>query len=426
MEQCVNKRIKKILSSEMIQNASKMLVLQIVTTIIGFISSIIIARTLGPEDKGKVDLFLLLTNYIVEFGIIGVGTGFLYYQTNQKIKIELIHGTSLFFCGIMGLIIFFAGVLFHRSIEPLFEGLSTKWIILAFCLAPLLLYRQISGNIIQGINKPKFNYQSSLLINLFMLVMVVILAFMGSITYGHMIIVNVFGIIIYIACSSNLIIRQSSKPKVDLALLIKVMKYGIAIYIGAFANSLLFKMDQNFLNYYWGNKYVGCYSVAVNFAEMLWSLDGIINAVTLYHIASNEEKTAKRILKKAILIQIGISGFLGVLLGMFAPYLIHVLYGKEYSEAIIGIQILIPGIVVWSMGRLFSQYITLNIGKPFWCTLATIFGIVINYVLNDLWIPDYEIRGAASASVISYICVVIIVIVIFFTIKGEKNEQVIK
>ena len=102
MEQCVNKRIKKILSSEMIQNASKMLVLQIVTTIIGFISSIIIARTLGPEDKGKVDLFLLLTNYIVEFGIIGVGTGFLYYQTNQKIKIELIHGTSLFFCGIMG------------------------------------------------------------------------------------------------------------------------------------------------------------------------------------------------------------------------------------------------------------------------------------------------------------------------------------
>ena len=418
----MNKRIKKILSSEMIQNASKMLVLQIVTTIIGFISSILIARTLGPEDKGKVDLFLLLTNYIVEFGIIGVGTGFLYYQTNQKIKIELIHGTSLFFCGIMGLIIFFAGVLFHRSIEPLFAGLSTKWIILAFCLAPLLLYRQISGNIIQGINKPKFNYQSSLLINLFMLVMVVILALRENITYSHMILVNVGGIIIYVICASNLIFKQSSAPKIDLRLLKKVMKYGIAIYIGAFANSLLFKMDQNFLNYYWGNKYVGCYSVAVNFAEMLWSFDGIINAVTLYHIASNEEKTAKKILRKTISVQAGISCFLGVLLGVLAPYLINVLYGEEYSEAIIGIRILIPGIVVWSIGRLFSQYITLNIGKPFWCTLATIFGIVINFILNYSLIPDYGIRGAAGASVVSYFGVVIIVIVVFFMIKGEKNE----
>ena len=418
----MNKKIRKILNGEIAQNASKMLLLQILTTIVGLMSSVIIARVLGPEDKGKVDLFLLLTNYIVEFGIIGVGTGFLYYQTNQKEKLEVIHGTSLMFCCTMGFAIFVLGMLFHRHIEPLFTGLDTKYIILAFCIAPVLLYRQISGNIIQGLNKPQFNYQIALLINIYMLFMVGLFGALGKITYDQMVLVNIAGIIIYVICAGSVIFQQNRKIKADIHLMKKVMKYGIAIYIGAFANSLLFRMDQNFLNYYWGSRFVGCYSVAVNFAEMLWSFDGIINAVTIYHIASNEEKTAKKILRKTIMIQTGISCFLGTLLGILSPILIRVLYGEDYLEAISGIRILIPGIVVWSIGRLISQYITLNIGKPFWCTIATVCGILVNFILNYILIPNNGIDGAACASVVSYFTVVIVVAVIFFKLKGEKNE----
>lgn len=423
MEQYVNNRIKKILKGDMAQNASKMLLLQILTTLIGILSSVIIARVLGPEDKGKVDLFLLLTNYIVEFGIIGVGTGFLYYQTNHKEKLELIHGTSLMFCGVMGAVIFGLGMSFHRYIVPLFTGLDKKYIILAFSIAPILLYRQISGNIIQGLNKPLFSYQITLVINMVMLFMVILLGLFGEISYSQMVLVNLAGIIIYVISAAGVIFQQNRKIKADIQLMKKVMKYGIAIYIGAFANSLLFRMDQNFLNYYWGSRFVGCYSVAVSFAEMLWSFDGIINAVTIYHIASNEEKTAKKILKKTILIQTGISCFLGTLLGILAPILIRILYGEEYLEAISGIRILIPGIVVWSIGRLISQYITLNIGKPFWCTIAAFCGVISNAILNLFLIPMYRIVGAALASTISYLLVVLIIIVFMYFFERKRKEQ---
>lgn len=414
-------KIKGMLRGEIAHNASRMLVLQFLTMIVGFIFSVIVARVLGPEEKGKVDLFLLLTNYIIEFGMLGAGTGFLYYQTNKKEKLEYIHGTSLLFCCMMGVLIFVIGLLFLDKIELLFIGVERKYIILAFCIAPILLYRQISGNIIQGLNKPQFSYKITLIVSVFTFVLVALAGVTGNIEYYHMIIFNVLGFVLQIICALHIIFKQTRKLHIDYILLKRVMKYGIAIYIGALANSLLFRMDQNFLNYYWGSEAVGCYAVAVNFAELLWSFDGIINAVTLYHIASNEAKTAIKLLKKTVIVQMIISCSLGGLLEIFAPVLINVLYGQEYVDAIAGIRILVPGIVVWSVGRLFSQYITLNIGKPFLCTIATVCGIMVNYILNHIFIPTNGIKGAAGASVVSYF-VVVLVVLIFFKVKGVKYE----
>ena len=46
---------------------------------IGMVGGILVARTLGPSNKGIIDLFSLLSSFIVDFGMLGFGSGLLYY-----------------------------------------------------------------------------------------------------------------------------------------------------------------------------------------------------------------------------------------------------------------------------------------------------------------------------------------------------------
>ena len=64
-------------------SARKIFRYQFLTVVFALASNIIIARLLGPEKKGLVDIFVLLYMLILEFGLCGFGSG-LFYQITQK------------------------------------------------------------------------------------------------------------------------------------------------------------------------------------------------------------------------------------------------------------------------------------------------------------------------------------------------------
>jgi O-antigen/teichoic acid export membrane protein len=77
------------------------------------------------------------------------------------------------------------------------------------------------------------------------------------------------------------------------------------------------------------------------------------------------------------------------------------LYGKEFAAASYPFWYLAPGIVLLSIGRIYSTYL-IGVGKAFYAFYFSIFTLILNIVLNFILIPLVGINGSALATSISY------------------------
>ena len=134
------------------------------SVILGVVSSIFIAHTLGPKGKGIVDLFILLTVLIVEFGLLGVNSGFFFYLTNQLKPLDEIHGSAIGYSFIFGIGIAIIGALFTSFWESVFPGVNRSFILLAFIITPFLFYKSVWQNLMVGINLAPTGYKFQFLL----------------------------------------------------------------------------------------------------------------------------------------------------------------------------------------------------------------------------------------------------------------------
>jgi O-antigen/teichoic acid export membrane protein len=137
-------------------------------------------------------------------------------------------------------------------------------------------------------------------------------------------------------------------------------------------------------------------------AELLFLLPLSINTALTGRLYNLEgEDTGKALLYRTIRTGFWIC-FCLMLIGLAGSLLIPAVYGKSYSGAVAVTMILLPGVLFASIPKLASPWFFSSgrPGIPMRITLAT---LLINIILNYLFIPQYGIRGAAFASTISYL-----------------------
>jgi O-antigen/teichoic acid export membrane protein len=111
-------------------------------------------------------------------------------------------------------------------------------------------------------------------------------------------------------------------------------------------------------------------------------------------------------------VQLAISGGAGIVLLLLASPLVGLLYGPEYAPSVAPLQILIPGIVAWSVSKLMSMVLVYNRGAGHRVTLIAVAGMLLNICLNVIGIRllGWGVSGAAMASTITYLCVALLVL----------------
>src|SRR5690606_3485778 len=90
-----------------------------------------------------------------------------------------------------------------------------------------------------------------------------------------------------------------------------------------------------------------------------------------------------------------------IILYFLSDFLIELLYGSEFLRSSLILKILLPGIFLMTIFKVLNMDIA-GRGKPWLSMKAMIPAVMINIILNYLWIPKYEANGSALASTISY------------------------
>ena len=422
----INKYIQMIRQKGLAKDTLTIYFYQFISLGISLIVNILIARQLGPEKKGLLDLFNLQTSLVMEFALLGFGSGALFYLAKKENTLPEVHGTSIVFCSIMGVVSIAVGFIAIPIWMILFDGLCKELVLLGFIISPLLLYKLISYNILIGIDKSPLNYRLGFISSIFYVVVIGVLYILGRFTYINLIFATVLQVLFLSIIYFMTIYKNNRSLSFNGMLIKKSLKYGMVIYIANILNVFQFKVDQIMVNSFLGKSQLGIYNVSVRWAEMLFLLDGAIIGAALYKISSSSEQDSFNLTNRILKVQAIISVAGGIILAVCAYPLVSILYGKEFIGAAAPMILLIPGIICWSISKLFSGMLIYNSQKAIYCMIATLVGLVLNVMLNLIFVYlELGIVGIAISSSISYTVTAILIYVRFKRIgKNEKNNDI--
>lgn len=386
------------------QNTGWMFAARIVCMAISLLATIFIARKLGPTNFGQLNYavsFIGLFAFISSLGI----DNFLYrdlirYPERKKEILGTALGLKLISGVISALLAIGLAILFTK------DDVSK---ILIFILSVTFLFNpfQIINFEFQARVKSKYPSIVSVLVTLILNILkIIVIMFNKGVIYLSLILVleSILYALFYWFAYEKKIEGSIFEWKFDKEIAIDLLKNSWPlIFTSAFA-LVYARIDQVLIKNMIDAASVGIYSAGVTIAEVWYFIPGIIIG-SLFPAIINAKKTSEDIyyarLKKLSVLLTITAVAVSLIVTVLAPFIIHTIYGSSFIGSIIILQIYVWASVGTFLSILVDNYlVTENYRKMI--IFKSFIPMVVNVLLNLLWIPRYGIVGSAYATLISY------------------------
>lgn len=394
----------------------------------GFLSTIILARVLGPSGKGIYALIFLIPSIMISLGNLGIGGANVYFTASKKYKVKDITSNSFILSLILGVLLiliflvlfqfkFFKDYIFSNKI-PVF------YLWLAVFLIPFSLLFSFLLNIIRGTEDLK-SYNK---VRLFEGFLQVLLFFGFLIVLKKGIFGAVLSRILVVLCAllfTIFLIKRLTKISFSLhkGLLKDSLSYGGKIYIANALSFLNYRFDMLLISLFLLPSAVGIYSIAVSISEKLFLIPGAVSTVLFPKISSMTDSRANRFTPRVVRHIFLILVLTAFALVLFAKPLIKIFFGSAFLPAVKPLLILLPGIIAFGIGGILSADLA-GRGKPQIALFSSLACLLVNIPLNIVLIPKMGISGAALASTISYLVDTLVIGVAFLKISKRSLTDI--
>jgi PST family polysaccharide transporter len=167
------------------------------------------------------------------------------------------------------------------------------------------------------------------------------------------------------------------------------------------------RVDQIMLGDMVGSGAVGIYSAALRISE-LWAVFATVIVSSVFPAIIRSERKSEAVFSYRIRRLLRILSWFAILMAMVvtlsADWIVHTLFGSDYSESTNVLRIHIWAGVFVFMGHVGGKwYIIKKLQRV--SMQRSIVGLAVNVVLNALLIPWYGVVGAASASFLTMLIV---------------------
>lgn len=378
---------------------------QVITLIIGIGISVVIARLLGPENKGLYSLAILLPTFIVIITNLGINPATVYHTAKADYNRKQIFGNNIWLSLAIGAISSIIGLfVIYFFGESLLPGLPMPIALLALFIVPLQL---LAGNlkaILLGMQRiTPLNIIS--VVQAFLNLILIVIALVGL----HSGVPGVIIVSILTSITTNIIVfllvyktLKGISFQINFSYIRRTLTYGIQAQAGNILGFLNYRADFFLVNLFLNPTAVGFYSIAVGISEKLWLASKATSMVLLPKIAAEKNEQVRKELTPIVSRTVLLITIIGAsVLFFITKPLIILLYSTTFSSAVLPLQILLPGIVAHSASRILANDIAAR-GKPLLNSFLSSLALVANIVLNILLIPKFGIEGAAWATTISY------------------------
>ena len=401
---------------------------RVISLILGIGTSIVIVRLLGPGGKGIYTMAALLPSLVVTFGNLGIGPATVYYVARRQYPRREILGNNTFLGAVIGAIGVLAGlivVLFFR--QSIFPGVAPEYLFLALLMIPISIFFSYVNYILLGAQHIKqFNLISILQTVLFLIFIVLALwgfkaGVMGALAAG---ITSSFLVDVVVFFEAKKATRGISFH-LNLPYIKDALTYGIKAHLANVLGFLNYRVDMFFVNAFLNPAAVGFYSIGVSLVEKLWMVSYAASTVLFPRVAAETEEQRRKELTSLVARSVLWVTALGAAVIFFlSHWIVWLLYSSAFLPAVRPLQILLPGIVTLSVGRVLANDIA-GRGRVMLNNYAGLVTVATNVALNILWIPRYGIAGAALASTVSYTLAFLTQLFFYTRLSGNRWTVVV-
>ena len=396
--------------------------------ILGIGSSVIIARMLGPQGRGIYSLAILLPGLLAVFTNLGIGPASVFYIGKKKYSPKEVFGTNIIFAGLISIFTIIIGliIVFFFS-DKLFPGVPKECLFLALSVIPLQFFSGFAVHILLGLQKIK-KYNFIQLIQNFIFLFLIIIFLLG-LRFGVKAVITANILAIFVGSVVLFLQTKKETNGIVFSLNREIIKdfvlYGSKIYLGNILSFLHYRIDMFMLNVFLNPIAVGFYSVAAALAEKIWLISQSAGTLLFPRVSSEtNEESLNKFTPLVCRNTLFITTLSAIFLFLIGRWLIILLYSKEFSNSVLPFQILLIGAITISGWRILASDLN-GRGKPLLNSYITGISVIINIILNIIFIPKFGINGAAWATAISYTIVLIITIIVYSRISGNRIVDII-
>ena len=388
-------------SSDFLHKVLETYATQITLIAIGLVTTVAVARALGPEGRGLYAVATAVGALGVQFGNFGLPASNTYYLSQDRSLLPRLVGNSLLVSGVVGgLGSLAAWFLFstHPELSPVHGTLlklSLAWVPLGLCF--LLMQRLNLGlYAVRSYNKTEVINRGC------GLVLIGLVIVFRRISPAMVITANLVALIV--GCSwalRNMRPYLSTFPRPSWALLQQHLGLGTKAYLITALSFFHMRIALLMVKYILGPQQAGYYSVASGLGDYILMLPGVIALILfpkLSAVISFPEKLRQA--KKAVLGTALALVPLLILAGVLAKPAVRILFGSAFVPATDAFIWLTPGIFALGIEVASVQFLN-SLGYPkiligLWAST-----ILVDALLNLWAIPHFGIRGAALVTSIS-------------------------
>jgi O-antigen/teichoic acid export membrane protein len=192
-------------------------------------------------------------------------------------------------------------------------------------------------------------------------------------------------------------------------------------------SAVYFRIDMMMLEVMKGEKAVGIYSAAYKLIEFLSIIPGTVTVAALPGLSatffSNMEGFKTRFYKTVMVLGAG-GAAIGLLLYIFSNRVVLVLYGPLFSDSTLSLRIL-SGVVFFLFLNGYLAYVTIAADNEKAVVLILVISTILNILLNFYLIPRYSHLGAALATLLSEIFMLVFYIVLFAKTRVFLRQNIV-
>ena len=392
-----------------------------IVMVLNIVTSVIVARALGPSGRGSVAAALALTMLLVQFGTLGMTTANTYFVAQDRQARGRIVSNSLAFAFGGGALLMGVGIVLKALAPSVARGLDWTELTLAVVAVPVMLSVLVLRAILLGERRTVAYNATELALSVATTValFVVLVPLDGGVKAA-----------IALTPASQLVaalvllavLREDGfrLPMPDPSFARETLRYAARVYVATLIGFALIRIDMLMVNGYLGARQAGIYSVAVALADGIYLIPTVIATNLFARVAGGLDTNSAAVVFRSV--SVLYAGVVGVSV-VFASLMVHVVYGSAYADATNLYYWLAPGVFSLGMINILSQYFA-GRGFPKAAVVVWFPALAINLVINIIFIPRAGTYIASLASSIAYTFLLILHMELFARDTGGWRSLV--
>ena len=385
---------------------------KVVAFTFSFATSIVMSWILGPGGKGEYVAVIYIPGLLAALGVFGIPSAVNYYSARGVSVMGLLK-TGLSLALFMSAVLVGGVLLTLPTLKSsIFSSAPPEWLWLGLITVPAALCATFANAVLYGrqrtrtyswilVGQAVATFGLSVLF-VFVLNMGVVGAILASVLITWLFAIRVITAVLMLAR------RETGGTSVPYRGLIT---YGLRIMPASITGYFNYRIDVFILQALMIGQSVelGLYSMAFTMAELLFYIPDSVTMIFLPRVSGSTVEQANAALPRVARLTVLLTVLCGLALIPAAFVGVHVVL-PQFVGCLPAFMVLLPGIMAMALAKVMTSYVS-GRGRPGIVSVGATVALIANVVANFLLIPHFGIVGASLASLVSYSCLALLMLI---------------